>query len=181
MTPILITGLYDSSDPTHGQGLGDWIRQQWKQKYGQDIVTSVWDRDVMAIIPAGPVPPLIGFSWGFSKALQVARQLWVAGRTVPLLVSIDGVPKHSLIGDLPDPLPNFKGFDLPDGVLKAACIWRGYNNQHGIFSGPIRSAKCPFINQKYNPTPGQHSEAEEHGEYCRAPAAKLVVDWLRLP
>lgn len=182
MTPILVTGDY-GNDPTKGKGLGDWIKAQWKLHYGLDIITSVYDRDVLSLIPStGPVPTLIGFSWGFSKVVQVCYALLARGQIVPRVISIDGVPRSSLgsVGHpLPDPRPAFIGFDLPSNVLSAYCIWRGYDNQRSLYSGPIRSAKCPFLNQKYNPTPGQPNEASEHGEYCRVPAAKLVVDWVR--
>jgi len=171
MNPILVTGFYDPNDPTHGDGLGQWIAKTWKAAYGIDITTTVYDRDVLSLIPAtGPCPPLIGFSFGGWKVVEVCKSLGV--RSVGKVALVDPVWE-------PNPQPQFAGFTLPDNVLSAFCVWRGYNNQQRIYSGPILKAKCPFVNQKRNPTPGQHSEAEEHGEYIRTPAAKLVVDWVR--
>lgn len=160
---VIILG-YGTTD-----GLIRYVDNFWRPKIAPArLMVTTWDHDVASEIaatyPTGDVI-IVGFSHGGWKAIEVAKG-WASPtrgppRNVKRMVLVDPVP-------YPNPKPLYAGFDLSENIGYAVCFWRGYNNQHELFSGPIRSAKCDFVNWKFNPKPlppTQGGEGGEHGEF----------------
>ena len=153
LNPIFIIGYHPTDD---GSGLKAYIKKYWHDHWGIDLTMTAYDDPArFALIPPmGAVPLLIGHSHGGAECVNIAKGL---NRSCKVLL-IDPVP-------FPNPQPNFPGFDLPFNVSAAWCTWRTTHDGKPItkdFSGPIKSASCPYTNIHYVPKPA--TEDAEHGE-----------------
>ncbi len=179
-TVLFISGYYATNDVTKGDSLNSYLKKYWHDKYGIDLLMSVYDRDAeirSLIPPTGPVV-LVGHSFGFDKVVEVARS--ISPRTVKL-VEIDGVPRAN-------PQPNYAGFTLSDNVVWSWCIYRttrsdGKTPISNYFSGPIRASKWPYKNVLYVPrfvADENGGQAAEHGQPCwdgtAAAAVKIAME-----